>query len=134
MNDHGFSLQWFQDDQRWNNMANDTDFDRLRHLAETSPQAYFAERARLIEEFLSSVPPERAHALRDFQAQIDAVRASAGTPAKAADSLMGMLSDHLQALLGNTVNLAAEAAQLRSALRLPASGGAARPSGSIGPA
>ena len=128
-----FSLQWFQDEQRWNNVANDPDFDSLRHLAETSPQAYFAERTRLIEEFLCSVPPERARALRDFQAQIDAVRASAGTPAKATDSLMGMLSDHLQALLGNTANLAVEAAQLRSALHLPPSGGDARPSGSIRP-
>ena len=45
-------------------MANDPDFDSLRHLAETSPQAYFAERTRLIEEFLSGVPPERARALR----------------------------------------------------------------------
>ena len=95
-------------------MPNDPDFDTLRHLSDTDPNAYFSERARLIEEFIASVPPEQAPMLREFQAQIDAVRASAGTPAKAVEGLMDMLSDHLHALLGHTAQLANQAAQLRA--------------------
>ena len=98
-------------------MSNHPDFDTLRHLSDTDPKAYFSERTRLIEEFIASVPPERAPMLREFQAQIDAVRASAGTPAKAVEGLMGMLSDHLHALLGHTAQLANQAAQLRAGTR-----------------
>lgn len=98
-------------------MPNNPDFDTLRHLSDSDPNAYFSERTRLIEEFIASVPPERVPMLREFQAQIDAVRASAGTPAKAVEGLMGMLSDHLHALLGHTVQLANEAAQLRATTR-----------------
>ena len=98
-------------------MANDPDFETLKHLSETEPQAYFAERARLIEAFFESVPTERRDSLRSFQAQIDAVRASAGTPGKAVENLMGMLSDHLGALLGYTAQMAQEAQQLRAVTR-----------------
>jgi len=94
------------------NMSNEPDFDTLRHLSETDPQGYFAERARLIEAFLESVPPARREELRRFQADIDAVRASAGTPAKAVENLMGMLADRLEALLGHTVQLAREATNM----------------------
>ncbi len=106
-------------------MANDPDFDTLRKLSDTNPAAFFAERARLIEEFLASVPPERVQMLREFQAEIDGVRASAGTPAKAVEGLMGMLSDHLHALLGHTAQLAEEARQLRATARMPITGAAA---------
>lgn len=99
-------------------MANDPDFDALKQLSETDPQAYFAERARLIEAFFESVPAERREALRSFQAQIDAVRASAGTPAKAVENLMGMLSDYLGALLGYTAQMAQEAQSLCAIARL----------------
>lgn len=98
-----------------NNMANAPDFETLKQLSETDPQAYFADRARLIEAFFESVPAERREALRSFQAQIDAVRASAGTPGKAVENLMGMLSDHLGALLGYTAQMAREAQLLRAA-------------------
>ena len=98
-------------------MVNDPDFDTLKQLAETDPQAYFAERARLIEAFFETVPAERRDSLRSFQAQIDAVRASAGAPGKAVENLMGMLSDHLTALLGYTAQMAQEARQLRAVTR-----------------
>jgi hypothetical protein len=102
-----------------NSMANDPDFETLKRLSETDPQAYFAERARLIEAFFESVPVDRREALRSFQAHIDAVRASAGTPGKAVENLMGRLSDHLGALLGYTAQMAQEAQHLRAAGRLP---------------
>ena len=99
-------------------MANAADFETLKQLSETDPQAYFAERARLIDAFFDSVPVERRGPLRSFQAQIDALRASAGTPARAVENLMGMLSDHLDALLGYTAQLAQEAQHLRDVGRL----------------
>ena len=96
-------------------MADDSDFDALRILAERDPKAYFAERARIIEAFFETVPIERQGQLRQFQADLDAVRAAAGTPAKAVDNLMGMLSEHLEALLGHTSQLAHEARDMRMA-------------------
>jgi len=95
-------------------MADEPDFDTLRKLAEENPQAYFAERTRLIEAFFETVPEERRAQLRQFQADIDAVRLSAGTPGNAVETLMGMLSEHMEALLGHTVQLAQEARQHRS--------------------
>lgn len=95
-------------------MEDGFDFDTLSRLSQTSPQAFFAERARLIEAFIASAPPARRDDLRRFQAEIDAVRASAGTPAKAVETLMGMMSDHLHVLLGQTVTLAEEARSLRA--------------------
>ena len=103
-------------------MANQPDFDTLRRLSESDPAAFFAERARLIEDFFASVPPERAQALRKFQSEIDAVRASAGTPAYAVESLMGMISDHLQALFGYTAHLTVETRRLRAAVQMLRSG------------
>lgn len=90
------------------------DFDTLSRLSDQNPQAYFAERARLIEEFIASAPESRRDDLRRFQAEIDAVRASAGTPGKAVETLMGMMSDHLHVLLGQTQNLAEQARALRA--------------------
>jgi hypothetical protein len=95
-------------------MADEPDFDSLRKLAEENPQGYFAERTRLIEAFFETVPEERRAQLRQFQADIDAVRLSAGTPGNAVETLMGMLSEHMEALLGHTVQLAQEARQLRA--------------------
>jgi hypothetical protein len=114
------SLQWILK-PRWGvQMAENPDFDTLRNLAEQDPKGYFAERARLIEAFFETVPADRREQLRGFQAEIDALRASAGTPANAVENLMGMLSEHLEALLGHTVQLAQEARQLRAATPPPA--------------
>jgi len=96
-------------------MAEEPDFETLRKLAEENPQGYFAERTRLIEALFESVPEERRAQLRQFQADIDAVRASAGTPGNAVETLMGMLSEHMEALLGHTVQLAQEARQMKAA-------------------
>ncbi|MBL8381634.1 MAG: DUF3135 domain-containing protein [Burkholderiales bacterium] len=95
-------------------MTDSPDFDRLMYLSDHDPAGFFAERSRLIESFLASVPPERRDQLRRFQAEIDAVRASAGTPQNAVSSLMGMLTDHLESLLGHTRQLAVEARTLRA--------------------
>ena len=107
-------------------MNNQPDFDTLRHLSDTDPAGFFAERTRLIEEYIASVPPERAQMLREFQARIDATRLAAGTPGKAVENLMGMLSDHLHALLGHTVQLAQEARGMREAARMQGAAAAAR--------
>ncbi len=94
-------------------MENTFDFDTLSRLSDQNPAGFFAERARLIEEFIASAPESRRDDLRRFQAEIDAVRASAGTPGKAVETLMGMMSDHLHVLLGQTQNLAEQARALR---------------------
>jgi len=103
-------------------MADDPDFDTLRRLAEEDPQGYFAERTRLIEAFFETVPEERRAQLRQFQADIDAVRASAGTPGNAVETLMGMLTEHMEALLGYTVQLAQEAREMKATARPAARG------------
>ena len=99
------------------NVFTDPDFDTMAQLSAADPQAFFAERTRLIEEFLSTVPPDRVEQLRQFQQQIDAMRISAGSPQKALAGLMGMLGDHLSALHGHTAQLAAEAQFLRKSVR-----------------
>ncbi len=93
------------------------DFDHWRQLSETDPAGFFAERTRAIEAFLASVPDEQRDRLRRFQAEIDGLRASAGTPLKAVAGMMGMLSDHLEAMQGHTRQLLEAARQMQGTSR-----------------
>ena len=94
-------------------MSYEFDFDHWLKLSQDDPHGFFAERSRAIEAFLDEVPEDKRDNLRRFQGEIDALRASAGTPVNALAGLMGMLSDHLEALHGHTVQLADEARQLK---------------------
>lgn len=94
-------------------MSYEFDFDHWLKLSRDDPHEFFAARTRAIEEFLLEVPEEKRDSLRRFQGEIDALRAQAGTPVNALAGLMGMLSDHLQALHGHTAQLADEAGKLR---------------------
>lgn len=93
------------------------DFDHWHQLSETDPAEFFAERSRAIEDFLASVPAEQRDNLRRFQAEIDGLRASAGTPLKAVAGMMGMLADHLEAMQGHTRQLLDAARQLQGTTR-----------------
>lgn len=98
-------------------MVNDFDFDHWLQMSRDDPHGFFADRARAIEEFLGTVPAERRDELRRFQGEIDALRASAGTPVNALSGLMGMLSDHTQAMHGYTRQLVEQAQRLESQSR-----------------
>ncbi len=93
------------------------DFDHWHQLSQTDPARFFAERTRAIEDFLASVPAEQRENLRRFQAEIDGLRASAGTPIKAVAGMMGMLADHLEAMQGHTRQLLDAAQQMQGTTR-----------------
>ncbi|MCB1939998.1 MAG: DUF3135 domain-containing protein, partial [Rhodocyclaceae bacterium] len=76
----------------------DFDFEAWSTLARRSPSAYFRARERAIERLINSYPPDEAARLREFQVQIDSVRALAGSPAKATRELVGMMEDRLEAM------------------------------------
>lgn len=91
------------------------DFEAWRDLAQRDPHAFFLERERAIETFISS-HPEAAGELRALQAQIDGMRAIAGSPMHALRGIASLLGDHLQALAGNLRQLREEADRLRARL------------------
>lgn len=75
------------------------DFDAWCDLARRDPPAFFRARQRAIAEFIDAHPHVREKLLI-LQAQIDGLRATAGTPALALQGIVGMLDDHLAALSG----------------------------------
>lgn len=83
------------------------DFDAWCELARTDPPAFFQARERAIAEFIDAHPHVRDKLLA-LQAQIDSLRASAGTPANALRGIIGMLDDHLHALSGHLGQLREE--------------------------
>lgn len=92
-------------------------FDVWRDLAETDPQAYFAERRRVIEQFISTCPPEKQAVLQDLQARIDASRAMAGSPNQSVREISRMMEDYLLALSERLMALHRETSALQSSLR-----------------
>ncbi|MCB1906386.1 MAG: DUF3135 domain-containing protein [Rhodocyclaceae bacterium] len=97
----------------------DLDFDALRELAEHKPAQYFRERKRLIEGYISSHPPQQQARLREFQLQIDRVRAQAGSPLRATRMMMGMMEEQLEALRERLLSLQAETDGLARLMRKP---------------
>ncbi|MBL8380674.1 MAG: DUF3135 domain-containing protein [Burkholderiales bacterium] len=83
------------------------DFDSLCALARSDPRAFFERRNQLIEDFIRANPTHET-LLRQTQAQIDAMRASAGGPLQALRGLSGMMGDHLEALGGHLAQLRSE--------------------------
>lgn len=76
----------------------DFDFDAWANLAERSPRAYFRARERYINRMIEAYPPDEAARLREFQDEIDSIRANAGSPIRATREMMGMISDRLEAI------------------------------------
>lgn len=91
------------------------DFESWRELAQRDPQAFFRARESAINAFISS-HPEAAEELRALQAQIDGMRAIAGSPTQALQGIASLLGDHLGALAGNLRQLRDEADRLRARL------------------
>ena len=69
------------------------EFDHWAQLAVADPDAFEARRSRLIEAFISSVPPERQPRLRGLQWRIDQVRRSARTPLASCIRISRMMWD-----------------------------------------
>jgi len=90
------------------------DFEFWNNLARTDPQAFFRERERVIRQFIDDAHPEARDRLIDLQAQIDGMRAMAGTPQAALRGIFGLLDDCLGALGGQLAELRREADHLRA--------------------
>lgn len=88
------------------------DFDRWRQLAEDDPEAFFRARRLLLEAYIEA-RPHLAPQLRELQGQIDALRASAGSPLVAARQIAGLMEDHLEAMSAQIEALREEARRLR---------------------
>lgn len=93
------------------------DFDGWKDLAHADPQAYFAERRRVIENFINTCPPDKQAVLRDLQVRIDASRAMAGSPNQSVRELSRMMEDYLLALSERLMALHRETSALQSSLR-----------------
>jgi len=76
----------------------DFDFDAWSNLAKRSPQAYFRARERYINRVIDSFPVEEQARMREFQGEIDMIRANAGSPMRATREMMEMMSDRLEAM------------------------------------
>lgn len=76
----------------------DFDFDAWANLAKRSPQAYFRAREHYINSVIDSFPEEEQERLREFQGEIDLIRANAGSPMRATREMMEMMSDRLEAM------------------------------------
>lgn len=97
----------------------DFDFDRWSALARQDPAAFFVERKRVIDKFISSAPAAQTEMLIGLQSRIDCIRVEAGTPSKAMRLLMDMLGEHLDVLQSQLVQLDEESAGLTSAFNDP---------------
>ena len=83
----------------------DFDFDAWANLARRNPGAYFRARERYLARVIDSYPPGQAERMRQFQGQIDSLRANAGSPLRATREMMGMMSDRLEAMCARLVAL-----------------------------
>jgi len=83
----------------------DFDFDAWANLAKRSPQAYFRARERYINRVIDSFPVEQHARLREFQGEIDMIRANAGSPMRATREMMEMMSDRLEAMSSRFIAL-----------------------------
>jgi hypothetical protein len=93
------------------------DFEAWRRLAERDPQAFFMERERTISSFIRTAHPRSTTSLTELQAQIDAVRTTAGTPTLALRGLAIMMTDTLNRLAVHARDLNDEVVRLSDALK-----------------
>ena len=71
------------------------DLDRLTRLAAEDPEAFEAERRRLVEELIDSAPDHQRQRLRGLQWRVDTVREHAPTPMAACLRISGMMWNHV---------------------------------------
>ena len=71
------------------------DFDRWRQLAVDDPQAFEAERARIIERAILRAPERNRERLRRLQWQLDQIRRTSRTPLAAALRMHRLLSQRV---------------------------------------
>ena len=68
-----------------------TQFDALATLAQNDPEAFEAERRRLLEEFMQEVPERHHRRLHGLQFRIDMERRRAKTPVSACLRISAMM-------------------------------------------
>jgi len=68
-------------------------FDDWKALAKSDPDAFEVRRKQVIEQFISSVPPERQQRLRRLQWRIDMERRRCSNPVKSCLRLYTMMWD-----------------------------------------
>ena len=71
------------------------DLDRLTRLAAEDPEAFEAERRRLVEALIESAPDHQRQRLRGLQWRVDTIRERAPTPMAACMKLSGMMWDRI---------------------------------------
>jgi len=71
------------------------DFDEWAELAARDPDAFEAQRARALEQFIEQAPSERRQRLRQLQWRIDAERGRASNPLSACLRISRMMWDTL---------------------------------------
>ncbi len=68
-------------------------FEEWRRLAEENPAAFEEKRKKVIEDFISSFPPEKQKRLWEMQLLIDAERQMSKTPLEACQRIMDILTE-----------------------------------------
>lgn len=96
---------------------NDLSFEEWAELAQNDPKKFFAERARVIDNYINKQPSDLQRVLRDLQNRIDATRATAGTPNQAVRELSRMMEDYLLALSERLMSLRRETSALQDTLQ-----------------
>ncbi|TCS34722.1 uncharacterized protein DUF3135 [Paucimonas lemoignei] len=74
------------------------DFDMLVSLHEHDPEAFEALRRHLLWDAVRAAPVEHQPSLERLLARIEATRASAGSPAQAANQAFEMMAESLKEL------------------------------------
>ncbi|QID18266.1 DUF3135 domain-containing protein [Nitrogeniibacter mangrovi] len=90
------------------------DFDAWANLARRSPRAYFHARERYLNSVIDGFPVEARARLREFQLEIDCLRANAGSPLGATRQMMVMMSDRLEAMASRFMALRTAARDLEA--------------------
>lgn len=73
-------------------------YERLVKLIEEDPVAYFAERARLLDEAISACPAHIRPALRRMQDEVDFIRTEKQNPAHSCAAIFGMIGERLEVI------------------------------------
>lgn len=97
------------------------EFDHWAQLAVADSDAFEARRSRLIEAFISSVPPERQRRLRCLQWRIDQIRRTARTPLASCIRISRMMWDSVlgEGGLHEVLNIALDGVSAQQSPQLP---------------
>lgn len=81
------------------------DFDEMKTLALSNPEAFEEIRRQHIESFLNTVPQEKRRRLTGLQWKIDQIRNLANTPMSACIQISNMMRDSLNRLNSEQLKL-----------------------------